>query len=97
MKPDQADIEKLLIKLDQLINLQLDTKLRPKVPLNQTLWNTSDIADYLGLSYKHTSEYIVTHHSFPAASRLPTKNKTKGHPRWYAGKVIEWVEQHMEK
>jgi hypothetical protein len=86
----------VLDKFDELINAVLDTKLSPKLNLEVMLWSTQDVADYLSLSYRYTSEYIVTHHTFPHAMRLPTKKNTKGHPRWYAAQVIEWAATHQE-
>jgi len=83
-------------KIDQLIAAVLDSKISPKVPFNISLWNTSEIAEYIGVTYKYASEYIVTHHTFPKAMRVPTKNGKTGHPRWYAGEVIEWVETYKE-
>lgn len=85
------------VKLDELIAAVLNTKFTPKVGLDMTLWNTTDVANYLKVSYRYASEYIVTHHTFPNALRLPTQNKTKGHPRWYAAEVITWAAGYQEK
>ncbi len=83
-------------KLDQLIAAVLDTKMTPSISLDITLWNTSDVANYLKVSYRYTSEYVVTHHTFPNALRLPNKNDRKGHPRWYAAEVIAWAAHYQE-
>ena len=88
--------EIIATKLDQLIGAVLDSKVAAKISLDVTLWNTTDVAKYVGVTYKYASEYIVTHHTFPEALRLPTKKSAKGHPRWYAGEVIEWVAKHRE-
>lgn len=96
-EPLENDAPDLLSsKLDQLIAAVLDSKISPKISLEITLWETKDVACYLKASYRYTSEFIVTHHTFPNAVRLPTKNKTKGHPRWYASEVIEWVAKHQD-
>lgn len=83
-------------KLDELISAVLNSKITTKVGLEATLWNTTDVANYLKVSYRYASEYIVTHHTFPNALRLPTQNQTKGHPRWYAAEVIAWAAQYQE-
>lgn len=86
--------EKLISRIDDLISVVLDAKSKTKLNLDVTLWNTSDVARYIGVSYKYTSEYIVTHHEFSFPVRLPTRNGKIGHPRWYAGEVIKWVRLH---
>ena len=83
-------------KLDELISVILDSKLRPRVQADVILWGTKDISEYIGVSYKYTCENIVSHHKFPNAIRLPTKDKRVGHPRWNAQEVIEWVQSHRE-
>lgn len=94
--PDEP-LEMIVSRLDQLIAAVINTKTAPQIKIELTLWNTSDVADYLGVTYKYASEYIVTHHTFPSAMRIPTKNGKKGHPRWYAGEVIQWVSSFQEK
>ncbi|MCO7225062.1 hypothetical protein [Pleionea sp. CnH1-48] len=91
-----ANLSDVVNKLEQLISITLDCKVVPKVNLDMALWNTQDVANYIGVTYKYTSEYIVTHHTFPNALRMPSKNQTKGRPRWYAGEVIKWVASHQE-
>ncbi len=83
--------EKIIGKIDELISVVHDTKAKTQLNLDVTLWNTSDVAQYIGVSYKYASEYMVTHHEFPLPVRLPTRNGKIGHPRWYAGEVIKWV------
>ena len=90
-------IDLISAKLDELIAAVLNTKITSKVGLDLTLWNTTDVANYLKVSYRYASEYIVTHHTFPNALRLPTQNHTKGHPRWYAAEVIAWAARYQEK
>lgn len=91
------NLEIIISRLDQLIAAVINTKTAPQIKIELTLWNTSDIANYLDVTYKYASEYIVTHHTFPGAMRIPTKNGKKGHPRWYAGEVIQWVSTFQEK
>ena len=86
----------LAIKLDELIAATLNNTLKPKVSIARTLWTTTDISEYLRLSYKYVHEHVVSHHTFPHPVRLKFKNEKKGHPRWYAGEVIEWVAGFQE-
>ena len=92
----ESQESKVLEKLDQLIAVILDSKLRPRVQPDVILWDTKDISEYIGVSYKYTCEYIVSHHKFPYAIRLPTKDNRVGHPRWNAQEVIEWVQSHRD-
>ena len=87
---------KIVERLDQLIAVILDSKLRPRIQPDVILWDTKDISEYIGISYKYTCEYIVSHHKFPCAIRLPTKDGRRGHPRWYARDVIEWVNKYRD-
>lgn len=73
--------EAIIAKLDELISVIIDEKISPKIPINKALWNTKQVADYLGLTYKYTGEHIVTHYTFPNALRMPTKNESRGYPR----------------
>ena len=86
----------VISKLDELIAVVIDSKYKSKVGLDNTLWNTKDIADYIGMSYKYVHEQIVSIHTFPEAIRLPTKKTKNGHPRWYAAEVISWVAKYRE-
>ena len=101
MKPDEPldNLPNTVIvdKLDQLIGVILDNKIKPRVSLDSTLWNTQEVADYLGFSYKYTNEYIITEYSFPGELRFPLKNEKKSHPRWYAGEVMAWAAQYQNK
>ena len=91
-----TSIDLISVKLDELIAAVLNSKITAKVGLEATLWNTTDVANYLKVSYRYASEYIVTHHTFPNALRFPTQNRTKGHPRWYAAEVIAWAAKYQE-
>ena len=93
----QFDIStQVLEKLDQLISAVLDSKVKPRISIDKALWSLSEVSDYLGLSYRYVSEYIVTHHTFPEPVRLKFKKEKRGHPRYYAGEVIDWVSQFQE-
>ena len=83
-------------KLDQLIAVILSSNIKSSVEPENLLWDIKEISEYIRVSYKYTSEYIVSHHRFPRPIRLPTKDGRKGHPRWYAKEVMEWVQEHRE-
>ena len=79
-----------------LIALLKDNSRFIYMPQERRLWTTTDVANYLGITYKYASEWIVTHHTFPDALRIPTKNGKRGHPRWYASEVMDWVAEQKE-
>lgn len=89
-------LDQLITKLDQLVSATLNNKLAPKVGFDKVLWDTSQIAEYISVSYKYASEYVVTHHTFPLAIRIHNKSGKSGHPRWYAKEVIDWVAKWRE-
>lgn len=91
---DQSAV--IVAAIEQLTSAVLDSRAAPKISLDITLWNTTQIGEYIGVSYRYASEHIVTHHTFPGAIRLPTKTAKNGHPRWHAGEVIAWVSNHKE-
>ena len=95
-KSNEHPLDAITSRLDQLISVMLDRKAAPPIDLAVTLWNTTDVAEYLKVSYRYASEYVVTHHTFPNALRLPNKNGRKGHPRWYASEVVEWAARYQE-
>lgn len=89
--------ERLIIsKLDEVIAALHNKNATSTLGIDCILWNNTEVAKYIGVTYKYANEYIVTHHSFPDAIRLPTKNNSVGHPRWYAKEVIEWVSRNRE-
>ena len=91
------DTEKqILEKLDGIVSAVISLKPREQLQLKHTLWNCTQVAEHIGVTYKYANEYIVSHHSFPVAVRLPTKNGKQGHPRWYAQEVIDWVAKNRE-
>ena len=96
IKQKEHSIEDIINRLDQLIAAILDIKASSRIGHDAMLWETSDIAEYFKVSYRYTSEYVVTHNTFPGALRMPNKKGRKGHPRWYAKEVIEWAAHHQE-
>jgi len=57
--------------------------------LDETLWSTEQIAQWLGLSKQTVELRVVTRPGFPAALR-PVDSK-QAQRRWFAGDVLEWA------
>jgi predicted DNA-binding transcriptional regulator AlpA len=70
---------------------------RVKVPLGVQLWSSDEIAAYLCVSKRQAAEKIVMLPGFPQPIRLPVLKGGRGHPRWKAAEVIEWVDRFQEK
>lgn len=64
---------------------------KPK-KLDETLWSTEQISQWLGLS-KHTVELrVVSRSDFPASLR-PVESK-QSQRRWFASDVLEWARRN---
>ena len=87
---------KILEVLENLKSEVLEIKHQARIPPENALWDIKDISEYIRISYKYTSEYIVSHHRFPIPIRLSTKDGRKGHPRWYAKEVMAWVQENRD-
>lgn len=57
--------------------------------LDETLWSTDQIAQWLGLSKPTVELRVVTRKDFPAALR-PVETK-QAQRRWFASDVLEWA------
>lgn len=57
-------------------------------------WTINEIAEVLKVSKSQVYQRIVPSPSFPKARRIPTVSG-KGHPRWRAIEVLEWIESHQ--
>jgi hypothetical protein len=60
-----------------------------------TLWDKTDIADYLRMSASHVSQRLLCQPGFPQAIRVPYQDRYT-QPRWKAVEVIAWVEKFQE-
>jgi len=69
---------------------------RPMIPISVDLWGPDEIAAYLKMSRRTASEKITKIPGFPQSIYLPTKGPGRGHPRWKAIEVIEWVQSYQE-
>lgn len=57
--------------------------------LDETLWSSDQIAQWLGLSKITVELRVVTRADFPKAFR-PVESK-QAHRRWFASEVLEWA------
>lgn len=62
-------------------------------PLRKILWDSKDCARYLRVSTRHFAEKLSYHHEFPKPVKLPSETGKRGHRRWYAKEVIQWLER----
>lgn len=61
--------------------------------LDETLWSTDQVAQWLGLSKQTVELRVVTRADFPAALR-PVNTK-QAQRRWFASDVLEWARRNM--
>jgi len=67
------------------------------IPLSVALWNAETIAAFLQVSPRQVLERYAPMPGFPQAIRLPSVSAKKGHPRWKAEEIIDWVNRHQEQ
>lgn len=61
------------------------------IPLEAQYWSVKEIAEVLKVSASQVYQRIVCQPTFPKARRIPT-TEGRGHPRWKAVEVLEWIE-----
>lgn len=88
-KPEIEDDENIARLADAIAD-----RLSRRPPLERTLWSSDDCADYMRVSARHFMDRVACQHTFPDPIRVPTAEGKRGHPRWYAGEVMKWVEKH---
>lgn len=71
-------------------------RLRALPPADKIIWSADNCADYLGVSRRHYVDKVSKTWGFPAAIKLPTETGSRGHDRWYAVDVQQWVAQHKK-
>lgn len=64
--------------------------------MQERLWDTSDIAEYLGLSTQHVRDRVVCQPRFPGRISFPT-TQGRSKPRWKREEIIEWTESYQER
>lgn len=68
-----------------------------RIPLAVDLWGVAEIAAYLKVDSRHIVDRYASLPGFPAAIRLPSQGRGRGHPRWKAAEIIKWVESHQDR
>ncbi len=71
-------------------------RLRVLPPADKIIWTADHCADYLGVSRRHYVDRLSKTWGFPAAIKLPTDTGSRGHDRWYAAEVQQWVAQNKK-
>lgn len=82
----------LISSLNELIH-QLK---RPQVSIQDQLWTTQDIADYLKLAQYTVERRVVVQNSFPESTQ-PCATGERASKRWFAGEVITWIRQNRAR
>lgn len=82
---DPFAVMRLIGRIDRLIQVLERPQLKPE----ETLWNSEQIADWLGLSKQTVEIRVVTRPDFPAALR-PVESK-QAQRRWFASDVMKWA------
>lgn len=78
-------------RLEQLAGMIAD-KLNPRIPVNNQLWSSAIIAEYLCRSQQVVVDRIVCKPDFPAPIRLEENSR----PLWEAKEVMAWALAHKE-
>jgi predicted DNA-binding transcriptional regulator AlpA len=71
-------------------------KLRLLPPPDKIIWTGKQCADYLGISEKHFVDRLSKSFNFPEPIKLPSETGRRGHSRWYATEIMNWVSQHKQ-
>lgn len=62
----------------------------------EALWDAADCAAYLRCQPRQVTERYATLEDFPKAIRLPSRTG-KGHPKWRAEEVRDWVRKYQRR
>ncbi|WP_244133422.1 hypothetical protein [Burkholderia gladioli] len=92
--PDPSGLPASVPDLVEQIVSELERRLKATVPLENALWSTKEIGEYLQRPAQSVRERVVVLPGFPAPFRLPSGEHGRSFPRWKAMEVIAWVESH---
>ncbi|RQZ27335.1 DNA-binding protein [Burkholderia sp. Bp9017] len=84
---DMSELQQLLPELRRLV-----AALEQPKRLDETLWSTEQIAQWLGLSKATVELRVVTRKDFPAGMR-PVESQ-QAQRRWFASDVLEWARRN---
>ncbi|MEE1880970.1 hypothetical protein V0R55_12430 [Pseudomonas soli] len=91
-KAPQFENAALISSLNELI----DQLKKPQVSIQDQLWTTQDIADYLKLAQYTVERRVVVQASFPDSTQ-PCATGERASKRWFAGEVITWTRQNRAR
>ena len=83
----QQDLQELLPMLTRLVHA-----LEKPKRLDETLWSTDQIAQWLGLSKPTIELRVVTRPDFPDALR--PVDSAQAQRRWFASDVLDWARKN---
>lgn len=69
-------------------------RLQSLPPRSKVIWTAKQCADYIGVGERHFVDRLSKTYDFPAPIKLPTDRGRRGHGRWYAEEVQDWVAGH---
>ncbi len=81
-------LEALLPRIDALLRHLEDQRL----PLDDRLWDTGAIAEWLNLSVDTVTRAVVTRPGFPQP--VQAVSGALARRRWFAGEVVRWARQN---
>jgi predicted DNA-binding transcriptional regulator AlpA len=68
-------------------------ELRALPSQDKIIWDASLCATYLKVSERHFVDRLSKSFGFPTPIKLPSETGAKGHSRWYATEITEWVQK----
>ena len=71
-------------------------KLVTQPPADKVIWTAEQCAEYLGMSRRNFVDRVSKSWEFPAAIKLPSETGSRGHDRWYAIDIQNWVSTHKK-
>lgn len=82
---DAASLALVIARLDRLIAAIEKPQFKPE----ETLWNSDQVAEWLGLSKPTVESRVISRQDFPSALR-PVDSK-QAQRRWFASDVMQWA------
>lgn len=68
-------------------------RLQTLPPRSKVIWTAKQCAEYIGVGERHFADRLSKAFDFPAPIKLPTDRGRRGHARWYAVEVQNWIEK----
>lgn len=85
----------VLDRIEQKIDEPVEQPEPPPLPLDDQLWDVTEVGRYLHRTPKVVREMYSCLLSFPKAIRLPSKGNAR--PLYIAAEVIAWAKKFKEK